>query len=156
MAFLGSCNKRHFPIGNPAYSSSELKFKLLIYLILPFSLLLSNSANAQNATSGGLTGIVIDPSGAAVPDTNVELRDNAKGITQTKRTNLDGGYLFSFVAPGPYTLTVTHPGFRTISQTLEVSPGPPSTLIVRLVISVGAASSKKKRYTAMLERRDGA
>src|SRR5258708_1873157 len=93
MVFLGACNKRHFSIGNPADFSSDLKFKLLIYLILPFSLLLSNSANAQNATSGGLTGVVIDPSGAAVPDTNVELRDNAKGISQTKRTNLEGQYL---------------------------------------------------------------
>src|ERR1700746_3033029 len=105
MVFLGLFNKRHFSIENPADFSRAQKIQLLIYLILSFSLLPPNSANAQNATSGGLTGIVIDPSGAAVPDASVELRDNAKGISQTKRTNLDGEYLFSFVAPGLYTLT---------------------------------------------------
>ena len=73
MVYLGSSNKRRLSIENPAGFSRELKIQLLIYLILPFSLLLPYSANAQNATSGGLTGFVIDPSGAAVPDTSVEL-----------------------------------------------------------------------------------
>ena len=79
-------------------------------VLLLIGLSLSKGMSAQTATSGGLTGVVIDPSEAVVPDANVELRDNAKGIRQTKTTNSDGGYLFSFVAPGNYTLTVTHPG----------------------------------------------
>ena len=65
-------------------------FLMLLILLLVFSL--SNSLFAQNATSGGLTGVVTDPSEAVVPDANVELRDNAKGISQTKSTNADGGY----------------------------------------------------------------
>lgn len=155
MGFLVSYNKLRLSIENPANFSRELKIQLLIYLIMHLSLLLPYSANAQNATSGGLTGFVIDPSGAAVPDTNVELMDNAKGITQTKRTNLDGEYLFSFVAPGPYTLTVTHPGFRTISQTLQVSLGPPTTLNVRLTISGGETTVKVTEDASLVHAENG-
>ena len=94
----------------------------------------SNSLHAQNATSGGLTGVVTDPSDVLVQDASVELKDSAKGIIQTKSTYGVGEYSFSFVAPGNYTLTVTHPGFRTASQTLDVSLGPPVTLNIRLEI----------------------
>ena len=107
----------------------------MIFLVLLLELSQSNFLNAQNAMSGGLTGVVTDPSDAVVPDANVELSDNAKGIRQAKTTNPDGEYLFSFVAPGNYTLTVTHPGFQTMSQTLDVSLGPPSTLNIRLAIA---------------------
>jgi hypothetical protein len=104
-------------------------------VLLLIGLSLFKGTSAQTATSGGLTGVVTDPSDAVIPDANVELRDNAKGISQTKTTNPGGEYLFSFVAPGNYTLTVTHPGFRTASQTLDVNLGPPSTLNIRLVIA---------------------
>jgi hypothetical protein len=116
-------------------ASMNLRHLILISLTLVLALSLANSLSAQNATSGGLTGVVTDPSDAVVPGANVELKDNAKGISQTKSTNSDGGYLFSFVAPGNYTLTVTHTSFRTLSQTLNVSLGPPSTLNIRLVIA---------------------
>jgi hypothetical protein len=115
----------------------NLRLLFLILLILLLELSQSNLLNAQNATSGGLTGVVTDPSDAVVPGANVELSDNAKGIRQAKTTNPDGEYLFSFVAPGNYTVTVTHPGFRTISQTLDVNLGPPSTLNIRVAI-IGA------------------
>ncbi len=107
-------------------------FRLLILLL---ALAVSNSLNAQNATSGGLTGVVIDPSGALVAGAGIELKDNAKGIIQTTSTNSIGEYSFSFVPPGNYTLTVTHPGFQAASQTFEVSLGPPSTLNIRLALA---------------------
>jgi Carboxypeptidase regulatory-like domain len=106
----------------------------LIRFIVPLALAISTSLYAQNATSGALTGIVTDPSNAVIPDAHVELRDNAKGISQTKSTNPEGEYLFSFVAPGNYTLTATRSGFQTRSQTLDVSLGPPATLNIRLAI----------------------
>src|SRR5215467_5212072 len=99
--------------------STWLRPLFLISLALPAVLFLSNSLNAQNATSGELTGVVIDPSGAVVPNAKVELRDNAKGISQTTNSNPDGEYVISFVPPGNYTLTVTHSGFRETSQTLH-------------------------------------
>ena len=108
---------------------------LIFSILLLVSITLSRRAAAQTATSGGLTGVVTDPSNAVVPDANVELTDNAKGITQEKATSSTGEYAFFFVPPGNYTLEVAHVGFQTIRQVLDVNVGPPSTLNIRLLIA---------------------
>ena len=138
--FSGSLARQRYRIRILADLSVFLRPLFLIFLVLPTVLFLSNSLNAQNATSGELTGVVIDPSGAAVPDAKVELRDIAKGISQTTSSNPDGKYVFAFVPPGNYTLTVTHSGFRATMQTLHISLGPPITLNVRLVIAGGSTT----------------
>ena len=51
---------------------------VLIFILLRASLF-SNKLDAQTTSSGDLTGVVSDPSGAVVPDAIVELKDNAKG-----------------------------------------------------------------------------
>ncbi len=128
----------------------------LVFLMLLLSLCaVSNPVSAQNAASGELAGVVTDPSDAVVPGANVELRDNAKGTTQTKSTNRDGGYLFSFVAPGNYTLRVTHSGFRTMNQTLDVSLGPPTTLNVRIVVEGTNTTVKVTEETPLMHIENG-
>lgn len=121
-----------------------------ILSVLPmFGLSLSRGMSPQTAKSGGLSGVVTDPSEAVMPGAKVELRDRAKGINQMKTTNSGGEYLFSFVAPGNYTLTATHSGFRIVSQNLDVSPGTTSTQNIWLVIA-GASSTVKVTEEARL------
>src|SRR5215472_11713621 len=95
---------------------------------------LFSKLDAQTTSSGGLTGVVSDPSGAVVPNAIVELKDNAKGDTQSTRTNAEGEYLYSFLRPGNFTLTVTNPGFKATSRALDISLGPPATMNVQLVL----------------------
>jgi hypothetical protein len=104
-------------------------------ILLLIGMTFSSGAAAQSATSGGLTGVVTDPSNAVVPDAKVELTENAKGITQEKSTSPNGEYAFFFVPPGNYTLKVAHAGFQTTKQILDVNVGPPSTLNIRLLIA---------------------
>ena len=61
---------------------------LYLASLLSLSLLVSHSypVRAQSTTSGGLTGVVTDPSNALVPDADVSLTDNAKGNTLSKET----------------------------------------------------------------------
>ncbi len=132
---MSSINRRAFFIKVANQACVFFRPLFLSSLILVLAIFVSNSLNAQNATSGGLTGVVTDPSGALLPDGAVELKDNAKGIVQTQNTNGVGEYSFSFVAPGSYTLRVTHSGFRTTSEVLDVSLGPPVTLNLRLEIA---------------------
>src|SRR5262245_22146318 len=107
-----------------------------IYLLISALVLVAfpEPLTAQSTTTGGLTGVVTDPSGAIVPDAIVELKDNAKGDTQSTRTNTDGEYLYSFLRPGNFTLTVTHPGFKATSRVLDISLGPPATMNVQLAL----------------------
>jgi Carboxypeptidase regulatory-like domain len=95
----------------------------------------ANKLNAQTTTSGGLTGVVTDPSHALVSDADIEIMDNAKGTTQSTKTDREGVYQFSFLAPERYTLTVTHEGFRKESRVVNVLLGPLVTVNVRLELA---------------------
>jgi len=104
-------------------------FSLLLVLAL------SNNESAQTTNSGGLAGVVTDPSKAVVPAAYVEITDNAKGTTQATKTGRDGLYRFFFLSPGSYSLTVTRAGFRQTRQSVNVLVGPPVTVNVTLEIA---------------------
>jgi outer membrane receptor protein involved in Fe transport len=57
-------------------------------------------------------GIVLDPSGAAVPAVELTLVNQATQVTQTQTTGGDGRYTFNIVLPGTYTLRTSASGFR--------------------------------------------
>jgi len=57
---------------------------------------------AQSSTTGGLTGAVLDSTGAAVPGTTVTLVNRATNQTQTTTTDANGGYGFSLLPTGTY------------------------------------------------------
>jgi len=94
-----------------------------------------NKLKAQTTTSGGLTGVVTDISQAVLPDAGVEIKDIAKGTTQSTKTDRQGVYRFFFLAPERYTLTVTHAGFRKEIRAANVLLGPPVTVNVTLELA---------------------
>ena len=66
------------------------------------------------AQSGTVHGIVKDTSGAIIPAATVLLTNTTtQRRTQTLTTGA-GAYVFAFVEPGEYTLTVDHPGFSRL------------------------------------------
>ncbi len=72
--------------------------------------LISVPLPAQNWNSN-LEGLVLDPSGAAIPAASVELRNPATGQARAARTNEHGFYSFPFVPVGAYELEVSKAGF---------------------------------------------
>jgi len=113
---------------------------LLVVLGLLLGLPISNRSLAQTTTSGGLTGVVTDPSGAVVVGADVEIKNNSKGTTQSLKTDRGGAYQFSFLAPARYTLTVTLGGFRTESRAVTVLLGPPVSVNVTLRVAQATTS----------------
>ena len=107
--------------------------RLLPVLIL--GIYFSCELGAQTTTSGGLTGVVTDQSGAVFPDASVEIKDDAKGTKQSARTDRDGVYRFFFLAPGTYMLTVEHEGFRKEDRVVNVLLGPPVSVNATLKIA---------------------
>jgi hypothetical protein len=86
--------------------------------------LLLPSAGAQSLLSGDISGTVTDPTGAVVPTAKVELKSlDTGGSTQTATTNSDGGYRFSLLKPGRYSVKVSQPGFQTSDRTVDVGVG---------------------------------
>jgi Carboxypeptidase regulatory-like domain len=96
---------------------------------------LARALSAQTTTSGGLIGVVTDPSGAVLPNANIEIKDDNKGNLQSTRSDPYGVYQFFFLAPSTYTLTVMHEGFQSERLAVNVSLGPPGTVNVALAIA---------------------
>jgi carboxypeptidase family protein/TonB-dependent receptor-like protein len=127
---------------------------LLISIVL-LAPCLSDRAAAQTTASGGLTGVVTDPSGAIVPDARVELTDDFKGTTQTTATDRGGVYRFFFVAPGKYALIVTHGGFQNESRVANVPLGPPVTVNVTLELATETATVKVTEEVPLIQAENG-
>jgi len=103
---------------------------------LVFGLFLVPVTFAQvNATVGGT---VSDPSGAVIAMVAVSARNNTTGIVTNTTTNPTGGYDFSSLQPGTYTLTATISGFKTATYN-NVELGQGQQVRLNLNLEVAAA-----------------
>ena len=73
------------------------------------------SAGAQLAGKGTINGRVLDVEGAAIPDAVVTITDTATNRKETQKSTGAGDYTFS-LDPGKYVITVSHEGFKTVTQ----------------------------------------
>ena len=100
--------------------------------------LLAPMSFAQSRTSGDIFGTVTDPSGAAVPNASVTLKNNDTGATQNTTSSDTGAYRFNLLNPGNYTVTASAQGFQGKVQTVAVAVGQAST--VNIALQVAGAS----------------
>jgi hypothetical protein len=112
---------------------SLVPFLVLSCLLLSFS----QKMMAQSTTTGAITGLVIDPSHAAIPKATITLKNVGTGTTATTTADASGVYHFALLDPGNYTLTATASGFRETTQPVTVSLG--TTQTADILLQVGAA-----------------
>ena len=99
------------------------------------------SAPAQATTTGNLSGTVTDASGALVPNATLTIKNPAVGAALTQHTNSQGGYAFSDLQVGTYTLTVSAQGFaNTVIQNVIIDTGRSSN--INPTLKVGASSQE--------------
>lgn len=60
-----------------------------------------------------LQGDVVDPSKSTIPAAEVILKNTQTGIERDTATDQSGHYIFQFVVPGTYSLSIKAPGFKT-------------------------------------------
>src|ERR1700677_1699795 len=113
-------------------------FTLLAGLLFAFAFLLAGVSMAQNIVTGGISGTVTDPSGAVVPGAKVNLKNKNSGETQKTTSNASGVYSFSLLKPGPYSVTISQSGFRSVDESVDVQLAQITEANLRL--SVGNAS----------------
>src|SRR5271165_6210007 len=78
----------------------------------------------QSGTSSALAGIVLDKSGAAIPNAQVNATEVNTGSVRAVQSNVEGRFLFSQVNPGTYRIEVDAKGFGLgQSQPTNVSVG---------------------------------
>ncbi len=79
---------------------------------LHLSLATASFAQVGDAT---LSGVISDPKGAVVPDTEVTITRIETGTILTTRTNGAGVYVFTALQQGHYHLVLNKPGFKEIA-----------------------------------------
>jgi hypothetical protein len=80
-----------------------------------FVLVLVSRQGFAQLTSGDLTGVVTDATGAAVPGATVDATNEATGVKATQTSNSTGEYRFSNLPIGQYDLSVAAKGFAATS-----------------------------------------
>lgn len=87
-------------------------------------LVITPSLGLAQQASATVTGVVSDPSGAAVPSAQVALTNINTSVVRSTTANNEGAYSLLNVTPGSYTIKATAKGFATMTQTqitLEVN-----------------------------------
>ena len=102
--------RRSIPLGCTFYCIR------VVTLFFAFVLLLSSTlARAQSAAaSGRLEGTVTDPSGAAVPDAEIAVRNQNTGVATTIRSTAAGEFFVLYLDPGTYEVSIEKSGFRKL------------------------------------------
>jgi hypothetical protein len=87
------------------------KFAFKFWMLSMFAVALFGQA-----TSSTIVGLLIDPSGAAVPNVKVELKDDATAAMRTTETTSEGIFRFNSIQPGTYSLRIEAQGFKAYAQ----------------------------------------
>jgi outer membrane receptor protein involved in Fe transport len=86
-----------------------------LFLALLLSVMFCANSRAQLSTAT-LFGAVTDATGAVIPKATIRLTQTETNFTRTAVTKDDGSYREEFLPVGPYKVTVSAPGFRTLQR----------------------------------------
>ena len=95
----------------------------------------------QSAATSQITGTVVDPSGATVPDAQIKLTQTDTGLLRTAVSGSNGRYVVLSLPTGPYKLEISKQGFQTFVQTgivLQVNTNP----AIDAVLKVGSVTDQ--------------
>jgi len=116
-----------------------LKLIVLLGLAVPRAVLAQAvhppDGSANESASSHASGVVLDPSGAAIPGADVILRDASGTVAETK-SDANGTFHFEKVRDGKYTVDIRAEGFRESHLVVVVGPRRSPTLRVVLPILV--------------------
>ena len=106
--------------------------------LLSFAVLTSAFALGQTST-GTITGIVEDASGAVIPHAGVSVRQIATGEERTTTSTANGDFNVPFLQPGEYSVNVSAGGFRAKTLT-GVALRVDQTINLKIALEVGSSA----------------
>jgi hypothetical protein len=113
--------------------SSSIRFFMLAVFCLALG---TSQILAQSTVTGGIRGKVTDPQGAIVPSASVTATNVGTNRTETATVDEDGGYRFSNLQPGTYTVGATASGFANFNaEKVVVEVGQVTTVDISLGVS---------------------
>src|SRR6185369_2914356 len=88
--------------------------------------------------TGQISGIVTDPSGAAVVSADVQIMNKETGQTRATKSDTQGSFVFTQLLPGTFTLTVTASGFKKYEQPEVIVSATERVTLPSIAMQVGA------------------
>jgi hypothetical protein len=108
------------------------------------------------AGTGTITGIITDPAGAVIANANVEVRNTETNAPYPTVTTETGAYTVPRLPPGPYSVTVSAPGFKQLTRSgLSVDAGQIVPLDLRLEVGATTESVTVQAEATLLKTETG-
>src|SRR5579864_5809601 len=126
--------------------SLRAAFLIISYLAIGLA---AYAQSAGNSTS--VTGTVLDPTGAVVPNATVEIRNPVSQFERTTTTNSTGGFSIPNVPFNPYHLTVVASGFGNYVQDVEVRSVVPLNVNINLKLQSSETVTVESEASDLLE-----
>jgi hypothetical protein len=97
--------------------------------------ILALPAYTQTLTTGDISGVVTDVSGAVVPGATVSLKSQATNEARSVVTSETGRYRFSLLAPGVYTVSAQTSSLKSNASNINVLVGQEQPLNITLSVT---------------------
>lgn len=128
---------------------------LLAALLVFFSLVPASfrPVFAQSSTTGAISGVVTDNSGALLPGVDVTVKSASTGAVRSVRSDASGEYRISNLEPGAYTATFKADGFESYEATAvtvtvgSISPLSPQMKVGSVANSVVVTDETPEMHT---------
>lgn len=104
-----------------------------------FLFLLSAHSSAAQSPTGTISGIVTDPSGAAIVGAEVIVVNDATRVQAVSKSNDEGIYVVPNLIPGNYRVQVSKDGFKTIIKP-DIIVNVQDALAINFALPLGAVS----------------
>jgi hypothetical protein len=114
-------------------------FRIFAFLLVTVGLVAFSSLSLlAQQTGGSIVGSVLDSTGAAVANAEVQATNVGTNLTATSKSGGAGSYRFDNLIPGSYKITAKASGFKTISQMVDVQVS--RTFSLNLTLAPGSTS----------------
>jgi hypothetical protein len=124
--------------------------RLIFASLFSAALLVTNSFG--QATDGNIVGTILDASGAAVPNANVDLQNMRTGVKSSTKADSTGLYRFNNVLVGNYSVTSSASGFTTTSlKDVDVELNKTTTANITMQVGTVTTAVEISESTVLLD-----
>jgi hypothetical protein len=103
-----------------------------------FAALLAGPDRLLAQTSGSISGVVVDPTGATIGGASITVKNVVSGLSRTVLTDTAGHFLLPNLPRNTYGVTVSAPGFANFSQSVDALSSVTVNLPVKLALASGS------------------
>ena len=120
---------------SPSYGARSYRRRFAAMAAFVFGLAVAMAGAQSVGNSGSVTGTVLDPTGAVVPNAKVEIRNPVSGYDRSTTTDSGGKFAFTNIPFNPYHLTVQADGFMVRAQDVEPRSAVPMEVSIKLDVA---------------------